>query len=821
MRRIFWALVTLVGHWRRHPVNFLNLFVGLAIATALWSGVQALNEQARESYARGAALFSNGGVSSIVSSRGGLFSQDLYVRLRLAGFKVSPALEGTIKIGESVYRLIGIEPLTLPHGTQLSHIADTTGFDDFLKPPGRAIVAPRTLRELGFTEGEAPAAESGRKLPPLKVDVDTPPGVLIVDIGYAQSLLGRPGLLSRLIASDDATIDRAALPALIGGALRVVEPHEPPELEKLTAAFHMNLSAFGLLSFLVGLFIVHAAFGLAFEQRLPLIRTMRATGLSARALIAAMLAELGLLAFFSGAVGVVCGYLLARTLLPNVAASLDSLYGAQVSTRMTFEPHWLASGVGMATFGALVAAASSLLKASRLPILQIAQPRAWRLQQQLMIRRQALLAGVALFVALVALLFGENLMAGFVSIAGLLLGTALLLPFLLASVLRLAERGAKTAASQWFWADSRQQLSGLSLALMALLVALSTNVGVGAMVEGFRKTFLAWLDERLVAEVYLETATAEDGQTVEAWLKARPEVTAILPVWKAQTTLGGWPTDVVGVRPHDTYRAHFPLLAAAGDAWGRLEQGEAVLVSEQLARRLRLGVGSIINVPTASDDWRVGVVGVYPDYGDPKGQLRVDLGALLRHWPSAQRTNYSLRVAPEAAATLIDDLRARFGPELARVVDQARVKEMSIAIFERTFAVTAALNTLTLIISGVALLATLMTLGNLRLAQLAPVWAIGFTRRRLAALELFRIAFFAFATAIISLPLGVAMAWLLVSVVNVQAFGWRIPFHVFPAQWAEVVLLALSTAAVSALAPILQLGRVLPAELLKVFASER
>lgn len=821
MRRIFWALATLVGHWRRHPVNFFTLAVGLAIATALWSGVQALNERARESYARAAAVFSNGGASSIVSSRGGPFSQDLYIRLRLAGFKVSPALEGAVKIGDSVYRLIGIEPLTLPHETQLSRVADAAGSDDFLKPPGRAIVSPQTLQELGLAEGATPVIQPGRRLPPLKVGAETPPGVLIVDIGYAQSLLGRPGQLSRLVASGGGKIDRAALAALGGRALRVVEPQEAPELERLTEAFHLNLTAFGLLSFLVGLFIVHAAFGLAFEQRLPMIRTMRATGLSARALIAAMLAELALLGLFSGVIGVACGYLLARALLPNVAASLDSLYGAQVSARMSFEAHWLVAGVGMAMLGALAAAAGGLLKALRLPLLQVAQPYAWRLEQQRFMRRQALLAGVALAAALAALLFGENLAAGFVSIAGLLLGTALLLPLLLASALRLAERGARTAISQWFWADSRQQLSGLSLALMALLVALSTNVGVGAMVEGFRKTFLEWLDERLVAEVYFEAASAEDGQRVEAWLKTRPEVRAILPVWRAQTTLGGWPADVVGARTHETYRAHFPLLAAESDAWGRLAQGEAVLVSEQLARRLRLGIGSIIEVPAAEADWRVAVAGVYPDYGNPKGQLRVDLDALLRHWPNAQRTNYSLRVAPEAAPALIRDLQEKFGPELARVVDQAELKELSIKIFERTFAVTAALNTLTQLVSGVALLATLMTLGSLRLAQLAPVWAIGFARRRLAALELLRIAFFAFATAIVSIPLGLAMAWLLVSVVNVQAFGWRVPFHVFPAQWAEVVLLALLTAGASALAPILQLGRVSPAELLKVFASER
>jgi putative ABC transport system permease protein len=94
MTQTLWILATLASHWRRHPANLVMLLVGLAIATALWSGVQALNEQARTSYDRAAAVFGGGGVRSLVSARGGLFPQELYIKLRLAGWKVSPVLEG-------------------------------------------------------------------------------------------------------------------------------------------------------------------------------------------------------------------------------------------------------------------------------------------------------------------------------------------------------------------------------------------------------------------------------------------------------------------------------------------------------------------------------------------------------------------------------------------------------------------------------------------------------------------------------------------------------------------------------------------------------
>jgi putative ABC transport system permease protein len=821
LRQALWTFLTLISHWRRHPANFGALLAGLAVATALWSGVQALNEQARKSYDRAAAVFSGGGVSSLVPTRGGPFPQDLYIKLRLSGWKVSPILEGRIRIGAKSFRLIGVEPLTLPKQSQLTPIGEVGEVGDFIKPPGQTILSPETLRDMELAEGATPQVRDGKTLPPLKTLGNSPPGVLVVDIGVAQRLLEQPDRLSRLLVDDRQRIAVAPLERVTGDELRLTEPDEDQDLSRLTDSFHLNLTAFGMLAYLVGLFIVHASFGLAFEQRLPMLRTMRAVGVSMRALFVSMLGELFALALIAGGAGVISGYLIATALLPDVAASLEGLYAAQVADQLNLNSKWWLSGLGMALLGALVAAAGGFYKALRLPVLSAAQPFAWREAQQKYLRRQGLLASLGFSGALLAYCFAGGLYGGFLLIAGLLLGAALLLPLVLAFALRLGETCAKGPVTRWFLADSRQQLPGLSLALMALLLALATNIGVGAMVAGFRQTFTQWLDERLVAEVYFEAADTSAAKRIEAWLEKRADIAAILPVWKTKTRISGWPTDVIGLRSHETYREHFPMLSKTENAWEDMRHGGAVLVSEQLARRLRLGLGSLLDIPTSGGVWRAKVAGIYPDYGNPKGQLRVDLDALPTHWPDAQRASYSLRVAPAAVPGLIQALQAEFGSKIARVVDQAEVKELSMRIFERTFAVTAALNTLTLIVSAIALFATLLTLSNLRIAQLAPVWAIGVTRSRLSQFEFARILSFALATAIFAIPLGLALAWCLVAIVNVEAFGWRLPFHVFPSQWAQVLALALLAAAVVAVAPVIRLARTAPADLLKAFANER
>lgn len=167
------------------------------------------------------------------------------------------------------------------------------------------------------------------------------------------------------------------------------------------------------------------------------------------------------------------------------------------------------------------------------------------------------------------------------------------------------------------------------------------------------------------------------------------------------------------------------------------------------------------------------------------------------------------------------ELRKQFDLPEQNVVDQASLKRRSIQIFEQTFAVTAALNVLTLAVAGLAMFASLMTLSGMRLPQLAPAWAMGLTRRQLVLLELARAMVLVVITLLAALPVGIGLAWVLLAIVNVEAFGWRLPMHLFPADWLRLGAIALAAALLSALIPLRRLARVTPTDLLKVFANER
>ncbi|MEE4704584.1 FtsX-like permease family protein [Pseudomonas alliivorans] len=822
MRVFYWTLRALLSHWRRHPVQFFSVLTGLWLATALLTGVQALNSQARESYQRASQLIGGQPQTLIEAADGKLFSQDLFIQLRRAGWPVSPVVQGRIALEgfeDRKLQLMGIEPVTLPTGISLAgQTLNAEQVVEFLTPPGATWIAPQTLHELNLREGQQPRTENGTPLPPLRATPDMAPGLLLTDIGFAQPLLSANDQLSRLLLPDGF---KAPLPASLADQLVIRKAGEENNLERLTESFHLNLNALGVLSFIVGLFIVHAAIGLALEQRRGLLRNLRASGVTARLLIATLGVELGVLALLGGILGVVSGYLLASLLLPDVAASLRGLYGAEVAGQLNLSLWWWISGIGLSLLGALLAGANSLLRAARLPLLALADAQAWQQAHARWLQRQGWVAIACAVIAATALYLGNSLLAGFVLISALLLGAALGLPVLLDKLLSVLLARSRSVTGQWFLADCRQQLPALSLALMALLLAMAANIGAGSMTSGFRETFNSWLEQRLTAELYVSPQNPAQAEPLQAWLSQRPEIKAVLPNWQVPVQLHGWPADLFGVIDHSTYRQHWELLDASADAWDQLVDQDTVMLSEQLARRLNLELDDTLSLPVPAGQWPVRIVGIYADYGNPKGHLLVNARRLLTHWPQLTPIRFNLRIAQSDVAPLINALRERFALDDTHIIDQIQLKRWSGQVFERTFAATAALNSLTLGVAGVALFISLLTQSQSRLGQLAPLWAMGVTRRRLMLLNLGQTWMLAVLTLLLALPLGLAMAWCLNAVINVQAFGWRLPLRVFPLQLLQLMLLAMVATLLASAWPLFKLHRSRPSDLLRTFAHER
>lgn len=794
------ALTALLSHWRSNRLQFFAMVAGLALATALWSGVQAINAEARASYDAAAATLGEGQFDQLLPRSGDRLDQATYIDLRRAGWQVSPVLEGRLQTDDGPVRLVGLDPLTAPGSIAPVGMQDGTNLDDFLTR-GVLFAAPDVADALT-------ASLSQRVI----IDPSVAPGVALTDIGVAQTLLDAEAQLSRLILAPMQPMGLTDLASLAPGLVR--QPAQDTGADRLTDSFHLNLTAFGLLSFAVGIFIVHGTISLAFEQRRSLVRTLRALGVPLNLLIGLMISELILLALVAGGIGVALGYVIAAVLLPNVAATLQGLYGASVAGTLQLRPEWWLSGLAIAVLGTAFAASGALWKIAQMPLLASARPRAWAVASGDTARRLAAVAGLLFITGIGIAIWGQGLTLAFALLACLLIGAALILPLLLRSAVTLADRQARSAMWQWFWADTRQQVPGMSLALMALLLATAANVGVSTMVSSFRVTFVDFLDQRLAPELFIRIDDPAQSADVEAILLS--EAREVLPLLSVETAIAGVPTDLFGVRVGPTYRENWVFLDETADVWDRIEQGRATVVSEQLARRAGLWTDDPV---TVAPGLTLPIAAIVADYGNPLGQALISETVFRSLYPDMQPVSFGIRTDdPSALRTLLTEDHGL--PETA-ITDQSRIKAFSLGVFERTFTVTGALNVLTLAVAAFAILMSLLTLASIRVPQLAPAWALGLTRRRLGQLELLRAVVLALVTTVLAIPLGLLLAWVLLSYVNVEAFGWKLPLYLFPGHYGLLTVFALLAAALAALWPALRLARTPPSDLLKVFANDR
>lgn len=278
-RAAFWALLS---HWRYRPLQFFTLILGVALATALWSAVQAINAEARASYDRAASVLAQNQLDQLVAKDGGTISLKTYARLRRAGLSVSPIIEGEHRFGTTRIRLVGVDPLTMPSEGMVLPASEPSGLIDFMTVPGMMIVSPATASTLKDTADLA-----------VRTAANIPDRAAFVDISTADRVLERNGNLSRIVISPSQNADIQAF-ATIAPELTVKQAGGRPDVARLTDSFHLNLTAFGFLAFVVGLFIVYSATGLSFEQRRGTFRTLRSLGISLRALTTMLVIEITL-----------------------------------------------------------------------------------------------------------------------------------------------------------------------------------------------------------------------------------------------------------------------------------------------------------------------------------------------------------------------------------------------------------------------------------------------------------------------------------------------------------------------------------------------
>ena len=694
---------------------------------------------------------------------------------------------------------------------------DVTGFS---YEPYELWLAPARLEQLQRNAGDRIELASGAMLPPLHAVAGQQLGHrMLLDIGALQQATGTAGKLTSILVFSATEEHLEALGQAIPAHMEFVRNSDAPDPAVLTRSFHLNLAAMGLLAFVVGLFLMYNALAFSYTDRRELIRKLRLAGLTRAELARGLVSELVLFLLAGTLIGAWLGAQMAAWLLPGVGRTLAQLYGVYIAYPDGLIPSGIWLPLAMTTLAAVLCVFFPLRQALDTPMLERWQT-SW--QQLATLRRDRWLSLAGLLLLAGAGLLGftaTTLPFALAGMACLLLGAALLLPLVLRSLLRFFE--ARTPAQRprlaWLLADSRWLLGPASLALMAMTLALVANSGLNTMISSFRDATDEWLDQRLAADLYLRGAV--ESEEVARWLAAEAPEAAVSERYRRTSTrpnrVGQSVTvELVSLQEGARFRHSVRLIRSLPQASRRFNAGEGVYISERAWRIDGWRVGDTVPLCPARSD--VPVLGVYHDYGNPSSQWLLS-GMLFRDcWPGQAASGLSV-YGPES--TDWNQLRAamsqRFDLEDGDIIDQRELKQAGMAVFDRTFTVTQALNALTLLVAGIGIFCAVSAIHHHRIGQQALLASLGLTRRERGVLLLAQWGLLGLLCMVLVWPFGTMLAGYLAAVVTPVAFGWSFALRPEWNHYLALAALAVSCLVLAVLLPSLGLLRISPAALLR------
>jgi putative ABC transport system permease protein len=771
---------------------FLSI-VGIALGVALGYGVYLVNRAAIEDLTAAVRKLAGDADLQVRGGRGG-FPESLYPRIaRLPGVAAaSPALELDAGLAgtERTVRIIGID-------------AVRAGRIELLKPD-RVILSPAAALAKGRLE--LVVGEKTVSLVVAGVDASLNGVVALTDVATAQWRLERLGELNRLDVFLQRNTNREEMQRQIAALLPPgvhVQPVESAEQASAypSRAYRVNLDVLAMVALFTGGFLVFSAQTLEVARRRGEHALLRVLGLRRGGLARLVLAEAAGLGVLGGALGVALGYAFAAAALRAWGADLGAGAFRGVFPRLGFAPLpallFFLSGVGVAVAGALVPA----LDATR-----AAPARALKAgdEQALLGRLLPAWPGVFLVAAGAALAqlgpVGGLPLFGYAAIGCLLVGSVLLVPrlfeFLLGKI-----RWFKSPSTLLALAQLRGAPGQAAVSLAAIVASFALMAAMAIMVASFRDSLDRWLDAVLPAQLYFRTTHAGDTGYLEpefaARVRALPQVARADFLRSGRLLLdSGRPPVVLLAR--DRAAPAFPV----GRQYERRpEDPPPAWVSEAVFDLYGFSPGSRIELPIQNKTHAFVVAGVFRDYARQHGAIQIDRADYVALTGDRRINDGALWLAPGATpAQAMEAIRALPGAGGVDLALPGDIREVSLRIFDRSFAATYAMEAVAVLVGLFGLSSSLGAIVLARRREFGMLRHLGVTRRQIGAMLAAEGGLLALLGAAAGLAAGWAIALVLVHVVNRQSFNWSMEVH---APYALLAALATILVGLSVLTAVL------------------
>ncbi len=812
------------------------MVIGISLGVAVVVGIDMANQSASRAFDLSTEAVTGRATHYISAGSQGI-EESIYTSIRRTGldFPSAPIISDYViapQMDGITLQLLGIDPFT--DDPFRNYLGDTQGvasnsLTPFLAQSNSVLISENLAERYALGLGDefeivyagtnllvnvAGLLQSGDSLGGKALD-----GMLLMDIATAQELSGRLGYIDRidliLPPNDQVSLD-AVQNLLPEGILVLPVEARSGAVEQMTAAFRLNLTALSLLAMVVALFLIYNTMTFSVVQRRPLFGTLRSLGVTRREVFLMVVGEALTIGFLGAGLGIILGILMGRGAVGLVSQTINDLFFVSTVRDVPIPIGSLIKGGLLGIIATGATAAFPAWEAASVP------PRTALSRANLESKAKRVvgwlgLAGVLVIMAGIAILAipTKNLVISFAGTGAAMIGFALLTPI---TTNWMMFAGAPLT-SRFLGVLGRMaprevvnSISRTSVAVAALMVAISVTIGVSLMVGSFRTTVETWMKQILHGDVYISVPGATFSQQLKAIntgvIAALEDLPEVARVDLLQDATVDSPNGPIRISANNNPDDDISQLLRASDypvseIWQVVQDG-GVLVSEPLANRFDLpSQGGELSLYTPRGLKSFPIAGIYYDYASTQGTAIMSLEVYRQIWDDERISAAALILQPGVdARSLADSLEIELAATQSLLVRANQdLRATTLEIFDRTFAITGALQLMTTVVAFIGVLSAMMSLQLDKQRQLGILKAIGLTARQLWQLITLETGLMGAVAGLLAMPTGYILALILVYIINRRSFGWTLQMHIPLEPFLQAFVIAVLAAVLAGLYP--------------------
>ncbi len=850
--------------WRyllRHPWQTGLMILGIALGVAVVVAVDLANTSAMRAFDLSTEAVAGRATHQIVGGPLGL-DEEIYVNLKRSGIveAAAPVISEYVsspELGGVLIQLLGIDPFS--DAPFRNYLGGETGDQerqpvdrliDFLTKPGAVLISSDQASKNNLDECvvggdfcEIHLEIAGKQQTGVIIGLIEPEdglsrraleNLIISDIATAQELTGKIGKLDRidLILPERGkdTLEAQIRSFLPASARLVTVEARRGTIEEMTSAFRINLTALSLLALVVGLFLIYNTITFSVVQRRALFGTMRCLGVTRKEIFFLVLFESLVTGMIGSALGIGLGLLLGQGAVRLVTQTINDLYFVLSVRGVQIPVVSLIKGGLLGVVATMLTAAPPAWEAAISPPRAALSRSGLEHKVQRAIRLAAILGTVLLLLGSGTLLIpSRNLVLSFAATFAVIIGLAMEAPLATMILMRLA-----TPLFGKIWGtlgrmaprDVINSLSRTSIAVSALMVAISVTIGVSLMVSSFRSTVVAWLEQTLQGDIYISAPSQTATQTTAP---LTPEALQVLASWQGTNQLFLLRSVTVDSPFGETHIAAASNPSVGGERQylatsvpeeaipAEMERG-AVIISEPFANRVGIkSPGVELTLYTDHGAVSFPIIGIYYDYASTQGTVLMLLDIYRKYWNDPVITAAAIKLAEEnELETSLNQIRSSLAPfQRLEIRDNQALRQEVLRVFDRTFTITGALQMLATIVAFIGILSALLSVELERQRELGILRAVGMTTKQMWGLISLETGLMGAVAGLLAMPTGYILALILVYIINRRSFGWTLQMDVPLEPFLLALIIAISAALLAGFYPAARMSRMLTAEAIR------